>query len=98
MSGGSSSRDSPTRVTATSARSRRAGLSSMPAMVREALIRPSHATGFADRPLEEVGAGAGVQDVRGGDPGPACLGRPPPDVVELADVVRVGVDADEAAK
>src|SRR4051794_39271676 len=98
MSGGSSRRDRPTSVTATSARSRRAGRSSMPAMVREALTASSHAAGLAGDPGEEVGARPGIQDDIGGDPGTACLADAPADVVHLADVVRIGVDRDETAE
>ena len=94
MSGGSSSRDRPTTVTATSARSRLAERSSIAAMVRGVVHTRS---GFAGGPGQQVRPRPRVDDVRRGDPRPTGLADPPAHVVELADVVRVRVDRQQAA-
>ena len=117
MSGGSRSRDSPTTVTATSARSRRAKPSSIAELVvvlvpviggglpRHRRSRPwppshrsRHAIRLARGPGEKILAGSGVEHGRRGDPCPPRLADPPAHVVELADVVGVGVDRDQAAE
>ena len=73
--GGSMSRDSPTTVIAANARSRRPSRSSIAPMVRETLTasEPSCPVRLRGHPREELVQRAGVEDVRGLDPGASRL-------------------------
>src|SRR6185369_13724286 len=53
---------------------------------------------FRPHPCQQVDPGPGVQDVGRGDPAPAGLSDAPARVVELAGVVRVRVDREDATR